>query len=361
MAYDDSLAGRGAVDCDIHAVLPGLKSLLPYFEPQWRDTIMQRGIPEIDTNAYPNNSPLTIRPEWRASNAPFHAVPLEQLASQALDGTDVEFAICNCLYGFQMLNSEDMGRAFARSINDWMKAEWLDRDPRLRASIAVPMQNPAMSVEEIDRCAPDRRFVQVLMLAMGDMPLGKRYYWPIYEAAERHGLPVAVHAGSMYRHPITGIGWPTYHVQDYASQSTAMQTQLTSLICEGVFQKFPDLKIVMSESGFTWLPPYLWRLDKYWHGLRMEVPWLTVSPIEVVRSNVRFTLQPVDAPPDPAQLERLFDHLDCDDLILYSTDYPHWQFDRDPIPEGFPASLISKIKIDNPHATYRRLSEGGRQ
>ena len=60
-----------------------------------------------------------------------------------------------------------------------------------------------MAVEEIERCAADQRFVQVLMLVMGDMPLGKRHYWPIYAAAERHGLPIGIHAGSSYRHPVT--------------------------------------------------------------------------------------------------------------------------------------------------------------
>lgn len=361
MGKRSNLSLQPIVDCDVHVVLPGMDDLMPHLAPQWREAIAQRGIPEIETNTYPNGSPLTTRSDWRSQTAPHHAVGLDRLVTEGMDAFGTDIAICNCLYGFQMLNSEDMGQAFARAINDWMVTEWLDKEPRLRASIVVPMQNPDMCVDEITRCADDDRFVQVLLLAMGDMPLGKRYHWPIFAAAERHGLPIALHAGSMYRHPVTGIGWPTYHVQDYASQSLAMQTQLTSLICEGVFQKFPDLKVVMSESGFTWLPAYLWRLDKYWQGLRMEVPWLTVSPSEIVRSNVRFTLQPVDAPPSPAQMERVFEHLGCDDLLLFSTDFPHWQFDDDPIPHGMPEDLVNKIKITNPHATYGRLLKGARQ
>mgnify|MGYP001792477006 CR=1 FL=1 len=54
-------------------------------------------------------------------------------------------------------------------------------------------------------------------------------------------------------------------------QAQAFQTQLTSMICEGVVTKFPNLKVVMLESGFTWLPPHLWRLPKYWRGRGMEV------------------------------------------------------------------------------------------
>jgi uncharacterized protein len=255
-----------------------------------------------------------------------------------------------------LLFSEDMAAAFASAVNDWLRVEWLDRDERLRASIVVPMQNPAMAAEEIDRCAGDARFVQVLMLLMDEMPLGKRHYWPIYEAAQRHGLPVGIHAGSSYRHPVTAVGWPSYYTEDYAAQAQAFQSQLTSLICEGVFSKFPDLRVVLLESGFTWLPAHLWRLTKYWRGLRMEIPWVDRSPVEIVRSNVRLSLQPVDGPADGGQMLRLMDHLESEELLLFSTDYPHWQFDGTAVmPEGLGSGLIRKIMVDNPLATYSRL------
>ena len=82
-------------------------------------------------------------------------------------------------------------------VNDWIAKEWLDRDPRLRASIVVPTQNVEYAVDEIERCAKDRRFVQILVLAMQETPLGRRrHWWPIYAAAERHGLPIGIHPGS---------------------------------------------------------------------------------------------------------------------------------------------------------------------
>jgi predicted TIM-barrel fold metal-dependent hydrolase len=154
------------------------------------------------------------------------------------------------------------------------------------------------------------------------------------------------------------VGWPSYYTEDYVGQAQAFQTQLTSMICEGVFTKFPHLKVVLLESGFTWLPAHLWRLTKYWRGLRMEIPWVDRAPGDIVRSNVRFSLQPVDGPPDQESLLKLFDHMQSDELLLFSTDYPHHQFDGNAaLPDGLSPELARKIAIDNPRATYARLME----
>jgi predicted TIM-barrel fold metal-dependent hydrolase len=77
-----------------------------------------------------------------------------------------------------------------------------------------------------------------------------------------------------------------------------------------------------------------------------------------MRSNVRLTTQPCDAPPDRATFQRLLDHMGSDELLLFSSDYPHWQFDGDEIlPDGLPDGLAKKIMFDNPRATYARLTE----
>jgi len=80
--------------------------------------------------------------------------------------------------------------------------------------------------------------------------------------------------------------------------------------------------------------------------------------LEIVRSNIRFSLQPIDAPPEPDVLNRLFDRMQSDELLLFSTDYPHWQFDgNEALPKGLSSDLTRKIMIDNPFATYGRLKQ----
>ena len=347
----------GGIDCDLHPAVPSLTALLPYLDAHWREQVITRGLDELNSAAYPVNSPLSARPDWRPEEGRAGS-SLERVRVEALDPFGVSIAICNCLYGIQLLHSEDFAAALARAVNAWMAREWLDREPRLRASIVVPSQSAEKSVAEIEYWAGDSRFVQVLMLVMGDMPLGKRAFWPIYEAAERHGLAVGVHAGSAYHLPTTPVGWPTTHIEDTVTQAAAFQTQLSSLICEGVFNRFPSLKFVLLESGFTWLPAHLWRLTKFWRGVRSEIPWVDRAPADIVRSNVRFSLQPVDGPPDAASMERLMEHMQSDALLLFSTDYPHWQFDgMDVLPAGLSPGLVRKMMIDNPRATYSRLME----
>ena len=349
----------GAIDCDIHPATPGLRALLPYLDEYWADAIVARGIDRqnLDLTSYPSNTPLAGRPDWRPEKgAP--GTSFEMLKAQALDGFGTRYAICNPIHVAQVLANDYMAAALCRAMNDWLAKEWLDRDARLRGSILVPMQAPELAVEEIERLAGDKRFVQVLTLAMGEQPLGKRAYWPIYAAAEKHQLAIGIHAGSMYRHAPTSVGWPSFYLEDYVAQSQAFQDQLLSLVSEGVFVKYPALKVVLIESGFTWLPSYIWRADKTWRGVRMEVPWVNRAPSEFLHENVRLTIQPTDAPPDPKQLTRICEQIGSDRMLLFSTDYPHWQFDGDEaIPQGLPASMMQNILVDNALETYPRLSQ----
>lgn len=351
------------IDCDVHVAVPDTAALLPFFNDYWRNTIRERGVARtnLTLTAAPPRAPVNSRPDWRPQEGPPGSW-LDRLQADALDGFGPRFAILNCVHAAEVMFGDDLAAAFCSAVNDWLVAEWLDRDPRLRASIVVPVHNVDLAVAEIERCAKDPRFVQVLLPGAAEMPYGRRPFWPVLAAAERHGLAIGIHAGSSYRSAPTAVGWSSFFLVDYVAFSTIAEGQLMSLITEGVFQKFPALKVVFAECGFMWYPAFIWRADKTWRGVRTEIPWVDVPPSEVAEAHVRFTLQPVDAPPDAADLAAALTHLGSDRMLLFSSDYPHWHYDGlEALPTGFPEALTRRVLVDNPLETYPRLAEEARR
>jgi predicted TIM-barrel fold metal-dependent hydrolase len=346
------------IDCDIHPVIPTTRTLLPYLDPYWREHITRRGmeVDNLELSSFPTNAPLNCRSDWRPDRGPPGA-DLGLLSTHVLDPFQIRYGILNVLNGAQIMHSEDLSAALCRAINRWIAAEWLDRDPRLRASITVPVCSPELAAEEVERCADDKRFVQVLLLSQAEMPLGRRQYWPLYRAAEKHGLPIGIHAGSAQLHAPSATGWFSYYLEDYVQQAQGFAGTLNSLLTEGVFVKFPALRVVLIESGVTWLPAAMWRINKTWRGVRAETPWQERMPSEVIRDNVRLTMQPFDAPDTVAALKTILEAVGSDQMLLFATDYPHWHFDgTDAMPDGLPPDLIRKILLDNPLETYPRLA-----
>ena len=81
-------------------------------------------------------------------------------------------------------------------------------------------------------------------------------------------------------------------------------------------------------------------------------------PREIIHDHVRLTLQPFDAPGDAKIVSRVIEHLGSDDILLFSTDYPHWHFDgSEVLPDGLSGETVRKLMIDNPLATYARLRD----
>lgn len=352
--------GTSFIDCDIHNTVPSVDALEPYLEDRWlkhaRTFGMRlhhgyaQGIP------YPKvSSGGGARTDsWPPSGLPPGA-DLDFMREQHLDVLEMECGILNCLFpkvGEQL--NEEYGAALARATNDWQIAEWLEEETRLRASVVVNYENAELAAEEIDRVAAHPGFVQVVLLPRTKEPLGKRRYWKIYEAAERHGLPIGIHFAGLGGNPVTSSGWPSYYIEDHTAMSMAFQSQVTSLVFEGVFERFPNLRVTMLEGGFAWAPSLMWRMDKHWKRLHEEVPFLKRPPSEYVREHMRFTTQPMEEPPDPKHLLQVIDHLGSEEMLMFATDYPHWDFDE---PERafqvrLPEDLKRKIFSENARATY---------
>jgi uncharacterized protein len=240
--------------------------------------------------------------------------------------------VLNCLTGFETHRNPYFAAAVASAINDWVREEFLARDPRLRASLIVSTISTDDAVSEIARAGGYPGFVQLLLPVRSDLPWGHKNHHAIFAAAREAGLEVGLHAWGRAGRAATPSGFTTTYLEDYLANQPIAQAQVLSFVSEGVFERFPDLRVVLIECGFAWLPPLLWRFDKDWKGVWREVPWVKHRPSEYVREHFRFTTAPAHLPHDPVALDQLLQMIDGPGLLLYASDYPHQHGDGLPAP-----------------------------
>jgi predicted TIM-barrel fold metal-dependent hydrolase len=346
-------ADQAVIDADLHNVVPSVEALRRYMSQAGREYV-EAAVPTGATDAsYPPNAPTSAVPgSWPEGGPPGSSLRL--LQEQALDPWGVERAILCCLYGASNVRDPDAAAILASACNDWQVAEWLERDERLRASVVVDVKQPRAAAREIERVGGHPGFVQVILPVRSETLYGNRELHPIYEAAVRHDLALALHFGGSPGTAPTPTGWPSYYVEEYVGMNQIFESQIMNLIAEGVFDRFPTARFAMVEGGWAWVPAWMWRMDKEWKGLRREIPWVRDAPSEYIRRHMRFTLQPVDAP-NALEMLRIVEHMGSDELLMFSTDYPHRHFERpeEAMPGDLPEELRRKILARNARAFYR--------
>jgi predicted TIM-barrel fold metal-dependent hydrolase len=220
----------------------------------------------------------------------------------------------------------DFSAAMAFASNEAQVARWTSREKRLKASVVVPYENPEASKAEIKRRAGNKDYAQVFMLSRTAEAHGRRRYWPIYEAAVEAGLPVGIHVFGYSGWAMTNSGWPSFYIEEMTEHATGQAAVVASMIFEGLFEQYRDLKVVLIESGFGWLPALGWRLDKHWERMRDEVPHVRRPPSEYIREHFWVSTQPMEEAEDPDHVMDAMRWIGFD-RILFASDYPHWDFD----------------------------------
>ena len=332
--FPDAVA-FAVIDCDVHPQIGDVEELLAYVDPVQREWFRAQG-PMLGLPGYSWGHPVSwFRMDLEHGDGRLPGSAADVVAREALDPFGVDVAVLNAddAVTVSLMPSPYRAAALARAHNEWLRERWLDADPRFRGAIVCPAQDPQAAAAEIYRVAEDERFVQVVLVGGSERPYGEPRYLPILEAAAECGLPLAIHSGGEglgVAAPAGGAGPPTFYIEWHTVGSAAStMTHLVSLLCHGVFERLPRLRILLIEGGIAWLPGILWRLDTNWRALRAEVPWLERKPSEVAAEHVRFSTQPLEHTDGRDDL--LFELLaaaGAPDVLCFASDYPHWDFDE---------------------------------
>jgi predicted TIM-barrel fold metal-dependent hydrolase len=216
-----------------------------------------------------------------------------------------------------------------RAHNRWM-ADWCGRFPERRAGIGQIFLNDVDDAIEdvhwikehglrggvlISAIAPDIDYVK---------PLYDPVYDPLWKVCEELEVPVNSHGGT---------GLPNYGKYPAAALlfitevSFYSQRPFVQLLFSGVFERFPNLKFVMTEMGCAWLPPTLKQLDTFLENMRsnkvgeMRFEGETVPP----RSATEYFHQNCyvgASQPTPADVAACMDEVGID-RFMWGSDYPH--------------------------------------
>lgn len=315
------------IDSDVHNIVG---SLLPYLPKAWHEQYRRSGS-GISGLYY---SPVGVsRRDAIPDRGGAPGSDPEFLIKDHMDRFNIDYAILtgSGVLGISLHPDPDYGNVLASACNDCTIETWLKVSPRFKGSIFVNASDPPAAAAEIRRIGSHPDMVQVIMASAARMPYGQRYYHPIYEAAEEMGLPVAIHPGTEGR-GISGAptpsGYPTRYMEWHNILPTNYMTHVNSLVCEGVFEKFPSLRFIAIEGGIAWLPHLMWRMDKNYKALRDSTPWLKRLPSEYIKDHILLTSQPIEEPENSEELLQILHMINAEKTVMFSSDYPHWDYDN---------------------------------
>jgi uncharacterized protein len=349
------------VDCDAHNMaFPN--DLEPYLPSRWRSYLGSYGLRTPSELGLVRARFMACRTDAWPPNGKSPGSDPAFFRQELLDRWNIDRAILNSsAMGMQQYLGGNQPREFSAALlaasNQWAADEWLASDDRFYSSICSMFEDRELGEPELRRWADDPRFVQILLPFRTRQPIGNPTYWWMFELAVEHGLPVVFHPGSLGNNSVTASGWPSFYFEDHVGLPQALFAQVASLVFEGVFDRFPDLRIVIAEGAWSWVRPYGWRLDRAWREHRDEVPHLQRAPSEYLAEHFWFTSQPIEEPETPAQFQEAWDVLALEDRLMYSSDYPHWDFDApgEALPRVLPEDTQRRIYGENALALYPRI------
>jgi predicted TIM-barrel fold metal-dependent hydrolase len=263
---------------------------------------------------------------WDAARVrPGGSDPHARLRDMDEEGLDVAVLFPGVAMGFQGIRDRDLAAACCRAYNDWVH-DYARADPRrLRPVAVVPLQDPQAAAAEARRMVKNG-FVGIMVgpwVGQEAKQLGHPDHDPFYAEAQELGVPVCPHACTACNLPYPGLEWfDRFFHTHMISHPFAQQMASVSLVCGGVLERFPRLKVLFCEAGCGWFPWWVERMDEHYEHLpKEERCGLTMKPSEYVERQCWVTCEPGESGLAAAV------GLIGEDKIMIASDYPHWDME----------------------------------
>ncbi len=215
----------------------------------------------------------------------------------------------------------DAGLAMVRAYNDWHIDGWAGAHPGRFIPLSIPpIWDPALMADEVQRVAA--KGCHAVTFSENPSKLGwpswhQVEHWdPFFAACQDAGTAILLHIGSSSSLVRTAPDAPI-DVMIALQPMNTMQA-LADVLYSGVLQRYPDLRIVLSEGGIGWIPYILERVDYVYqrHNSWLGRDFGDQLPSQIIKEHVTFCF--ID---DHVGIE-LRDHVGIDN-ITWECDYPH--------------------------------------
>ncbi|HEY7075268.1 MAG TPA: amidohydrolase family protein [Solirubrobacteraceae bacterium] len=261
--------------------------------------------------------------EWEAEGEQRDLVLIRR--AMEMLGIDYQIVFPTPMLNLGLHPQGELEVAIARAYARWMSERVLSADPRVKTMLYLPFNDPEACLGIVEDFGDLPGVVGYMVTAARFRPVHDNCYLPLYRAIEEQGRPLGFHAGYSWQ------GDRSFELLNRFLSVHALgfcfhnMVNLTNWVINGLPVRFPDLDVIWIESGLAWLPFLMQRLDHEFAMRTSEAPLLERMPSDYMRG-MHYTSQPLEIT-DLAALETTFRMIDAPHRVLYSSDYPHWDFD----------------------------------
>jgi uncharacterized protein len=246
--------------------------------------------------------------------------PKARVVDLAEEGIDIQIVFGSLCFAACTLHDPGFALAFCRGCNDYV-AEFCSSAPdNFKAVSVVPLQDVPAAIAEMKRTVKDLGVVGVsIPPSLPGKNLDHPDFYPFYAEAQALNLAVGIHWGNGTYLPGAGTERFQKHFYNHVvGHPFEQMLALTSIVCGGILERFPELRFGFLESGCGWVPYWVWRLDEEYRCRSLEVPLMKGKPSEYLKRGRCF----FGCSPDESLIPSVVSTAGPDSIV-FSSDYPH--------------------------------------